>query len=308
MRPLRIATRQSRLALWQAEWVRQQIVAQFPEIEVELVPMTTQGDRILDRSLSEIGGKGLFIKELEQALLDDRADLAVHSMKDMTTDLPARLEISVITERDDPGDALVSNRFPTLAELPPGSVVGTSSLRRMCQLQYFRPDLQIRSLRGNVDTRLRKLDEGEYDAIILAVAGLKRLELQARIAEVLPKDQMLPAIAQGVIGIETRKGDEATVSYLRHLAHLPTQTCLRAERTVLALLEGNCHVPLAGFCTLENQRLQMEARIGSPDGKKLLIAHGESEAEYPETLGQSLAEQLLQSGGQQILEEFRTSP
>ena len=214
---LRIATRESRLALWQANWVRSKILSEFPELDVQLVPMTTEGDRRLDRSLADIGGKGLFIKELEQALMDHRADLAVHSMKDLTTELPPSLELSVITERDDPNDALVSNQYPSLNKLPDGAVIGTSSLRRMSQLRHFFPNLKIKNLRGNLDTRLRKLDDGEYDAIILAVAGLKRLGLQERISQVIPHSVMLPAIAQGVIGIETRSGDQDTLQWIQQL-------------------------------------------------------------------------------------------
>ena len=214
---LRIATRESRLALWQANWVRSKILSEFPELDVQLVPMTTEGDRRLDRSLADIGGKGLFIKELEQALMDHRADLAVHSMKDLTTELPPSLELSVITERDDPNDALVSNQYPSLNKLPDGAVIGTSSLRRMSQLRHFFPNLKIKNLRGNLDTRLRKLDDGEYDAIMLAVAGLKRLGLQERISQVIPHSVMLPAIAQGVIGIETRSGDQDTLQWIQQL-------------------------------------------------------------------------------------------
>jgi hydroxymethylbilane synthase len=308
MKPLRIATRKSRLALWQATWVRDQIVKQFPEQPVELVPMSTQGDRILDRSLSEIGGKGLFIKELEQAMLAGSADLAVHSMKDMTAHVPTGLTISVITEREDPGDAFVSNNYASLEELPQGAVVGTSSLRRMCQVRHHRPDLNVRSLRGNVETRLRKLDEGEYDAIILAVAGLKRLELDQRIAQILPQEQMLPAIAQGVIGIETRAEDHETLRWLSHLQHTDTLSCLTAERKVMAMLEGNCHVPLAGYCTLHGEELHLRARIGSPDGATLLHAESRAHRDQALALGEQVAQELLAQGGQHILDEFRPAP
>ena len=227
---LRIATRESRLALWQANWVREKVLAKFPKLDVQLVPMTTEGDQRLDRSLADIGGKGLFIKELEQALLDHRADLAVHSMKDLTTEFPPSLELSVITERDDPNDALVSNKFSNLNKLPNGTVIGTSSLRRKSQLAHFYPNLMIKNLRGNLDTRLRKLDDGEYDAIILAVAGLKRLGLKERIAQVIPHSVMLPAIAQGAIGIETRFGDQDTLQWIQHLKHAMTERELRCER------------------------------------------------------------------------------
>ena len=260
---LRIATRKSRLALWQANWVREKVLAKFPELDVQLVPMTTEGDQRLDRSLADIGGKGLFIKELEQALLDHRADLAVHSMKDLTTEFPPSLELSVITERGDPNDALVSNKFSKLNELPNGAVIGTSSLRRKSQLAHFFPNLMIKSLRGNLDTRLRKLDDGEYDAIILAVAGLKRLGLKERIAQVIPHSVMLPAIAQGAVGIETRSGDQDTLHWIQDLRHAMTERELRCERSVLLGLNGNCHVPIAGFCIEkhENHILRQELAI-----------------------------------------------
>ena len=225
---LRIATRASRLALWQAEWVRAGIQQAHPHLSVELVTLTTRGDQILDRPLALIGGKGLFIKELEDALLDGRADLAVHSMKDVMAFLPEGLEISIITERDHPGDAWVSPHYASLEELPEGAVVGTSSLRRAAQLKHARPDLEIKTLRGNVETRLRKVHDGEYDAAVLAVSGLKRLELEHEIRAVLPQQVMLPAIAQGAIGIETRVGNTETLRWLEHLEH--TATAATVER------------------------------------------------------------------------------
>ncbi len=303
---LRIATRESRLALWQANWVREKIRAEFPELDVQLVPMTTEGDQRLDRSLADIGGKGLFIKELEQALLDHRADIAVHSMKDLTTEFPPSLELSVITERDDPNDALVSNKFTNINELPDGAMIGTSSLRRKSQLRHFYPNLKIKNLRGNLDTRLRKLDDGEYDAIILAVAGLKRLGLKERIAQVIPHSVMLPAIAQGAIGIETRSGDQDTLQRIKQLRHTKTERELICERTVLSGLSGNCHVPISGFCVEKQGKLHLEARIGDPDGIKLLVAQGTGFLEEPEKLGKEVTDQLLKQGGAKILEEFRS--
>ena len=302
---LRIATRESRLALWQANWVREKILAKFPKLDVQLVPMTTEGDQRLDRSLADIGGKGLFIKELEQALLDHRADLAVHSVKDLTTEFPTSLELPVITERGDPNDALVSNKFSDLNKLPDGAVIGTSSLRRKSQLARFYPNLIIRNLRGNLDTRLRKLDDGGYDAIILAVAGLKRLGLKERIAQVIPHSVMLPAIAQGAIGIETRFGDQDTLQWIQHLKHAITERELRCERRVLSGLSGNCHVPISGFCFEKRGKLHLEARIGDPDGTELLVARGTGLLEEPEKLGMEVTNQLIKQGAAKILEEFR---
>ena len=302
---LRIATRESRLALWQANWVREKILAKFPKLDVQLVPMTTEGDQRLDRSLADIGGKGLFIKELEQALLDHRADLAVHSVKDLTTEFPTSLELPVITERGDPNDALVSNKFSDLNKLPDGAVIGTSSLRRKSQLAHFYPNLIIRNLRGNLDTRLRKLDDGGYDAIILAVAGLKRLGLKERIAQVIPHSVMLPAIAQGAIGIETRFGDQDTLQWIQHLKHAITERELRCERRVLSGLSGNCHVPISGFCFEKRGKLHLEARIGDPDGTELLVARGTGLLEEPEKLGMEVTNQLIKQGAAKILEEFR---
>ena len=303
---LRIATRESRLALWQANWVREKVLAKFPKLDVQLVPMTTEGDQRLDRSLADIGGKGLFIKELEQALLDHRADLAVHSMKDLTTEFPPSLELSVITERDDPNDALVSNKFSNLNKLPDGTVIGTSSLRRKSQLAHFYPNLMIKNLRGNLDTRLRKLDDGEYDAIILAVAGLKRLGLKERIAQVIPHSVMLPAIAQGAIGIETRFGDQDTLQWIQHLKHAMTEIELRCERTVLSGLVAIAMFPSQDFALKNKENLHLEARIGDPDGTELLVAQQTGLLEEPEKLGKEVTSQLIKQGAAKILEEFRS--
>ncbi len=301
---LRIATRASRLALWQAEWVRAGILQAHPHLTVELVTLTTRGDQILDRPLAAIGGKGLFIKELEDALLDGRADLAVHSMKDVMAFLPDGLEISLITERDHPGDAWVSPNYAALDELPEGAVVGTSSLRRAAQLKHARPDVEIKTLRGNVETRLRKVHEGEYDAAVLAVSGLKRLELGHEIRTVLPQSLMLPAIAQGAIGIETRVGDAETLRWLEHLEHAATRDCVLAEREVLAVLEGNCQVPLAGFAELHQDQLHLEARVGSPDGTTLLKAQATAPRQQAVELGRAVAHQLLDQGGAALLQQF----
>ncbi len=306
-KPLRIATRRSRLALWQAEHVAALLRNAHAGLEVELVPMVTQGDRILDRALAEIGGKGLFIKELEVAMMEGRADLAVHSMKDVPADMPAGFVLSTVLERADPRDALVSNRFRELQALPDGARVGTSSLRRQCQLRHARPDLEILPLRGNVDTRLRKLDEGDYDAIILAAAGLKRLGLDERIASLVPTESSLPAVGQGIIGIECRDTDGSTRALVGALEHAPTRTCLDAERAFAARLEGSCQSPIAGFAELVGGTLRVRGLVGSPDGRTLYA--GEMcglPAEAP-SLGDALAERLLDAGARPLLAELRTA-
>jgi len=264
---LRIATRKSPLALWQAEHVRERLQAEHPGLRVELVTMSTQGDRVLDSPLAKIGGKGLFVKELELAMLEDRADIAVHSMKDVPAELPEGLGIGAILEREDPRDALVSSRFSSIGELPQGATVGTSSLRRQCQLRAARPDLKILDLRGNVGTRLSKLDDGQYDAIVLACAGLRRLGLEQRIACAISPDEMLPAIAQGVIGIECRLDDERVAELIRPLAHLETGLRTRAERAMNAALAGGCQAPVAGYRTRNySRRNQRPAGTGRDHG------------------------------------------
>ncbi len=304
---LKIATRGSPLALWQAEWVQKRILEQHPEITVELLILKTSGDRIQDRPLSEVGGKGLFIKELEGALLDNHADLAVHSMKDVPGFFPEGLEISVIAEREDPGDAWLSPKYGSIGNFPQGAVVGTSSLRRASQLKHHRPDLQIRSFRGNVQTRIRKLDQGEVDATVLAVAGLKRLDLEDRITEVLPMEWMLPAIGQGAIGIETRIGDQETQSRILHLNHQATCDCLLAERTLLIQMEGNCQIPLAGYCVLNGDELFLRGAIGDPEGKSLLRYESHAPRQNAFKLGQEVAGWLLKNGGEEILQRVMLS-
>ena len=304
---LKIATRGSPLALWQAEWVQKRILEQHPEITVELLILKTSGDRIQDRPLSEVGGKGLFIKELEGALLDNHADLAVHSMKDVPGFFPEGLEISVIAEREDPGDAWLSPKYGSIGNFPQGAVVGTSSLRRASQLKHHRPDLQIRSFRGNVQTRIRKLDQGEVDATVLAVAGLKRLDLEDRITEVLPMEWMLPAIGQGAIGIETRIGDQETQSRILHLNHQATCDCLLAERTLLIQMEGNCQIPLAGYCVLNGDELFLRGAIGDPEGKSLLRYESHAPRQNAFKLGQEVAGRLLKNGGEEILQRVMLS-
>lgn len=304
---LRIATRRSRLALWQAEHVAARLRAAHPDLEVELVPMVTEGDRILDRSLAEVGGKGLFIKELEVAMFEGRADLAVHSMKDVPAELPEGMTLAIVLERADPHDAFISNRHASVAQLPQGARVGTSSLRRQSQLRHTRPDLQILQLRGNVETRLRKLDEGDYDAIILAAAGLKRLGLEARIASLVPTEASLPAVGQGIIGIECRAGDDATLARLAALEHRDTRLCLDAERSFAARLQGSCTSPVAGFAELSGGRLRLRGRVGAPDGSRMYADEVAGPASEGVALGRSLAERLLAAGAGTLLDELRTA-
>lgn len=298
---IRIATRQSPLALWQANFVKSELESHFPELQVELVTMVTKGDIILDTPLAKIGGKGLFVKELELALLEHRADIAVHSMKDVPMTFPSGLGLAVICEREDPRDAFVSNRYQSLSDLPSGSVVGTSSLRRQCQLMAAYPHLTIKSLRGNVGTRLGKLDNGEYDAIILASAGLIRLGLSERIAHFIDVDTSLPASGQGAVGIETRLNDERVLKYVRVLEHLPTTYCVRAERAMNARLQGGCQVPIGGFATLNGGILSMNALVGSLDGSQIIRAKGTAPQEQAEHLGVEIAEYLLAQGADRIL-------
>ncbi len=299
MTTLRIATRKSPLALWQAEHVREALLALHPGITVELVGMSTKGDRILDTPLAKVGGKGLFVKELEQGLLEGTADIAVHSMKDVPVEFPPGLSLPVIMTREDPRDAFVSSRFPHLDALPPGARVGTSSLRRQCQLRARRPDLHIVELRGNVNTRLKRLDDGEMDAIILACAGLKRLGLSSRIRVELSLEDSLPAIGQGAIGIECRDPDPAIQALIAPLHHPATAYCVQAERALNARLHGGCQVPIAAHATLHQNRITLRALVGQPDGRRLLQAHGEGEDAL--ALGEKLAEELLAAGAGEIL-------
>lgn len=298
---LRIATRQSPLALWQAHYVKQRLEACHPQLKVELVPMVTRGDIILDTPLAKVGGKGLFVKELELALLEGRADIAVHSMKDVPVEFPEGLGLVTICERDDPRDAFVSNNFTSLDDLPAGSVVGTSSLRRQCQIAERRPDLVIRSLRGNVGTRLGKLDNGDYDAIILAVAGLNRLGLQERIRFALPAEVSLPAVGQGAVGIECRLDDEKTQTLLASLNHDETAIRVRAERAMNMRLEGGCQVPIGSYAELNNGELWLRALVGAPDGSVLVRGERRGKPEDAEVMGISLAEELLDKGAREIL-------
>lgn len=301
---LRIVTRKSPLALWQAELVRKRLQALYPTLAIDLIGVHTTGDKILDAPLAKIGGKGLFIKELEQRLLEGSADLAVHSMKDVTIDLPAGLAIPVILEREDPRDAFISERYGSLDSLPHGARVGTSSLRRQCQLKAHRPDLEIRDLRGNVGTRLRKLDQGEFDAIILAAAGVKRLDLHARIKDYLAPEIMLPAIGQGALGIECQAADEPVLELIQPLDHSDTHLCVVAERAVSRRLYGDCQVPIAGHAELIEGKLFLRALVGRIDGSEIVHGQISGPQANAEELGIALAEDLLSRGAKTLLEEL----
>ncbi len=300
---IKIATRKSPLALWQAYFVRDQLLAQHEDLQVELIKMTSKGDKILDVPLAKVGGKGLFVKELEAGLLAGEADIAVHSMKDVPVDFPQGLHLAVICEREDPRDAFVSNHYSQLDDLPQGAVVGTSSLRRQSQLLKYRPDLQIKFLRGNVNTRLQKLDDGEYDAIILAAAGLIRLEMKQRIASYLTTEQSLPAMGQGAVGIECREDDELTHELIAPLAHEETTIRLTAERALNQRLEGGCQVPIGGFAELQNDQITMRAFVASPDGKEIVEGSVNGPASEAQQLGFQLADDLLSRGAREILAE-----
>jgi len=302
MKKLRIATRKSPLALWQAEHVAACLQQAHAGLTVELVGMRTQGDIILDAPLAKVGGKGLFIKELEQGIQAGRADLAVHSMKDVGVDFPAGFGLPVIMAREDPRDALVSNHYQSLDELPSGAKVGTCSLRRQCQLAERYPQIQLLDLRGNVNTRLAKLDADDFDAIILAAAGLKRLGMAERIAAYLAPEISLPAIGQGAIGIECLLADDAVVQAITPLDDANTHIRVRAERALNARLRGSCQVPLAGFAELENDTLHLRGLVGYPDGSKVLRAEIRGSASEAEQLGHALADDLLGQGADRILQ------
>lgn len=299
-----IATRKSPLAMWQAEHVRDRLLEAHADLEVELLGMSTQGDKILDTPLAKIGGKGLFVKELEQGMLESKADIAVHSMKDVPVAFPDGLHLPVIMQREDPRDAFVSNNYSALDLLPPGSRVGTSSLRRQCQLSNARPDLVILPLRGNVNTRLRKLDDGEYDAIILASAGLIRLGFEERIKDFINTDFSLPAIGQGAIGIECRVDDERVNELLKPLHHKDTADCVLAERAMNHRLEGGCQVPIGGHAVLDGDQLHMRGLVGTTDGKHIIRAESSASRDLAEILGVEVAEALLQQGAREILKEL----
>ncbi len=299
---LRIATRKSPLALWQAHYVRDALLHLNPGLQVELVTMTTKGDKILDSPLAKIGGKGLFVKELEQSMLRGESDIAVHSMKDVPMEFPEGLGLSVICEREDPSDALVSNTYSCFSELPLGARIGTSSFRRQCQLKQLRPDLDVRDLRGNVGTRLGKLDAGEYDAIILAAAGLIRLELADRICEKLSFDTCLPAGGQGAVGIETREGDAEVLALVSALHHSSTASRVIAERAVNSHLHGGCQVPIASFAEIDDNVIRLRALVGETSGAKILRSEKTGPLSEAHALGIDVAEDLLRQGAREILD------
>lgn len=301
-----IASRESALAMWQSQYIRDRLRALYPQTEVSILGMTTQGDQILDVTLSKIGGKGLFVKELETALEDGRADLAVHSLKDVPMNLPDGFVLAAIGEREDPHDAFVSNRHESLAALPAGSVVGTSSLRRESQLRARFPHLNIEPLRGNVQTRLRKLDEGQYAAIILAAAGLKRLGLGDRIRALISSEDSLPAVGQGALGIECRADRADVIALLQPLHHPDTAACVLAERALSRALGGSCQVPLGGFAEVKNGKLRMRGFVASPDGKRMTNSELTGAITDPEALGNKIADALRAQGADEILAAILT--
>ncbi|MGF1743245.1 hydroxymethylbilane synthase [Vibrio profundum] len=303
---IRIATRKSPLALWQAHYVKDALIAAHPGLQVELVTMVTKGDIILDSPLAKVGGKGLFVKELEVAMLEGRADLAVHSMKDVPGEFPEGLGLVTICQREDPRDAFVSNQYQSISDLPAGAVVGTCSLRRQCQIKAARPDLVIKELRGNVGTRLGKLDTGDYDAIILAAAGLKRLELEQRIQSYIEDTESLPAAGQGAVGIECRVDDSRLLSLLAPLNHPDTADRVTCERAVNLTLEGGCQVPIGSYSELEGDQLWLRALVGEPDGSEIIRGEIRGPRQQAKQLGTQLAQQLLADGAESILTKLYT--
>jgi len=301
---IRIATRQSALAMWQTDYVKGRLELAHPGLEVEIVGITTRGDRIQDRPLVEVGGKGLFVKELENALLNETADIAVHSMKDVPMDLLAEMEIPVICQREDPRDAFVSTKFSNLEELPQGATVGTSSVRRKSQLAALRADLKFLDLRGNVDTRLRKLDEGQYDAIILAVAGLNRMGWADRISAALSVEACIPSAGQGAVGIECRTGDQKVKQLITPLNHADSFTVVTCERALSRRLQASCEVPVAAYAQLKDDKLEVSGMVASLDGEKVLRAKLTGTRDEAASLGIALAEELLDRGAGEILEQL----
>ncbi|MCD9499807.1 hydroxymethylbilane synthase [Photobacterium carnosum] len=302
--PIRIATRKSPLAMWQAEFVKAELEQAHPGLVVELLPMVTKGDIILDTPLAKVGGKGLFVKELEIAMLEGRADIAVHSMKDVPVEFPEGLGLVTICERDDPRDAFVSNKYDSIDDLPQGAIVGTSSLRRQCQLRSQRPDLIVNDLRGNVNTRLRKLDEGQYDAIILAAAGLKRLKMNDRIRCEIAPETSLPAVGQGAVGIECRLDDQHVRQLLTPLNHQPTATRVLCERAMNNRLQGGCQVPIGSYSELQGDMIWLRALVGEPDGSIIVRAEISGPIANAEQLGETLADELLAKGAKEILDRL----
>ena len=301
---LRIGTRGSKLALFQANWVREKLVQAHPDLKVTLVTLKTTGDKILDVPLAKIGGKGLFVKEIEEALIQKRVDLAVHSIKDVPTELPKELHLSAITEREDPRDVFISRDGKPWRELRQGAKIGTSSLRRKAQLLHLRPDLELIALRGNLDTRLKKLEKEHLDAIVVALAGVKRLGLELRITEILPVETSLPAIGQGALGIETRRGDEDVEERIHFLNDPLSAITVSAERAFLKKLEGGCQVPIAAFAQVIDSKLRIDGLVATVDGATLIKHHLEGPIHRAESLGTELAEILLSKGAKEILDEI----
>ena len=301
---LRIGTRGSPLARAQSNWVKEKIEAEYPDIQITLLKIKTKGDKILDSPLAEIGGKGLFVKEIEESLLREEVDLAVHSMKDLPADLPEGLEIAIYPEREDPRDALVSLGFQTLSDLPAGSTVCTGSLRRSTQLLHLRPDLHVVPLRGNVGTRLRKLETENLQAVILAAAGLRRLGLSDRISQVLSPDEILPAVGQGALGLELRQDDTATKEALQFLNHERTEVTVRAERAFLNKLEGGCQVPIAAYSRLEREDIILQGLVAELDGSRVIKDEVRGKKNRPEDIGTALADRILAAGGDKILAQI----
>lgn len=299
-----IATRESPLALAQAEAVKALLIAHHPHLSVDFLGITTQADKRLDVKLIEIGGKGLFVKELEEALIDGRADIAVHSMKDVPMDLPEGLSLPVILKREEPRDVFVSKQFRSLAEMPSGASLGTSSLRRQTQLLALRPDIELRTLRGNINTRLKRLDEGDYDAIILAAAGLKRLHMGDRISSYLTVEQSLPAAGQGALGIECREGDEHTLALIVALNDPVSNDCVTAERALCRRLGGGCSVPVAAYAQIHHEQLHLRGLVANHNGTRILRAQLKGEREHADSIGTRVAEELIQQGAEKILQEF----
>ncbi len=301
---IRIGTRKSKLALWQTNFVAKKIKEFNPEIDVEIVKITTKGDKILDVPLAKVGGKGLFVKEIEDALINNEIDIAVHSLKDVPTVFPEGLGLGAITEREDPRDAFISVKYNSLNELPEGAVVGTSSLRRKVQLKRLRPDLKIKDLRGNVDTRIKKLENGEYDAILLAYAGVKRLGLQDKVRYIFLTDEFIPAVAQGFLGIEIRLNDSFTKNIIKPLNDIQSSIRARAERSFLKELEGGCQVPIGCYSEIKGEKLHIKGFLADLNGERFIKKEIEGDIKNPEMLGKKLALDILNSGGSEIIKEI----
>lgn len=304
---LRIATRKSQLALWQAKFIKQQLQKNFPDLNIDLIPIHTHADKHLDTPLFKIGGKGLFVKELEEALLNNDADIAVHSVKDVPSVLPVGLELAVFCKRADPRDTFISKKFTSLCSMPLGATVGTSSLRRQCQIAKLRPDIHLESLRGNVDTRMTKIQNGLYDGIILAAAGLERLGLSNAIQEYFSTDVIIPAMGQGAIGIECRSDDVEIKKIILQLDDLMTRQCVEAERAMNKEFGGNCQTPVAGYAHIEGDQLYLQGMVGKPDGSLLLYAKGSGPFGDSETIGKTVAEKLFNQGAHEILSQYKSA-